>query len=125
MFKNIETMSNYAEKPFNRIFKLITCNLWNGNVEDGIEKIRNKTCQQISNQDETTCIGKATNEGLQREKFLLEGTVHKMSRESAREQCKKEFLRLKRSLKKSGEQSTNKQSTKNNNKKRKKHHQHK
>ena len=52
-------------------------------------------CQQSLNLPNTIEIGEATSKGLQKEKFLPEGTAHETSREAAREECKKEFMRLK------------------------------
>jgi len=77
------------------IFNDITIHLWNSKMEDGLDKIRNKICEETLNLDDTIDIGKATSDGIQKEKFLPQGTVHQIARNEARQQFKREFQRLK------------------------------
>jgi len=67
-------------------------------MADGLDKIRNKVCEETLNFDETIDIGKATSEGIQKEKFLPQGTVHQIARNEARQQFKREFQHLKNKI---------------------------
>ena len=89
-------------------------------------------CQQTLDFDDAVDATSATSEGIQKEKFLPQGTVHKIAREEASKQYRRDFTRLKQSIeaslnnkfskKKPSNQPPNKQNNNNNNKKKKTHH---
>ena len=61
-------------------------------------KFQNKVGQQTLDFDEITDIAQAKNEGVTKEKCLPQGTVHKITREEAAKQHKRDFARLKTSI---------------------------
>ena len=82
---------------FIKIFKLITCNIWNGKKKIAWkrqETTHAKNSQPIQHYRNSSSYKQRTST----RKFLPEGTFHKITREVVKEQCRKEFLCLKLSL---------------------------
>ena len=63
-----------------------------------MSKIQNQICQQTLDFDETIKIAEATSECIMKEKFVAQGTIHKIARGEASIQCKRDFARLKNSI---------------------------
>ena len=57
--------------------------------------VKDKICQQTLNFKKTTSLAEDTSNAISKEKLLPQGTVHKIVREEALQQCKREFRRLK------------------------------
>lgn len=93
-------VKDHTQRLFVKIFRMKTVEAWQGKLKEGMVMAKDKICQQTLNFKKTKSLAEATSNGISKEKCLPQGTVHKIAREEAREQCKRDFRRLKISVEK-------------------------
>ena len=74
---DINEIKSKVKQSYIEIFKLIAFELRNNKRKEGTESIENEICKQTLELDEHVKIGEATSAGLQKEKFVPQGTVGK------------------------------------------------
>ena len=83
-----------------KIFTSITTIIWEIRQNEGYIKIQNQVFQQTLHFDDAVDVAEATSEGVTKEKFAPQGTVHKIAREEAANQYRRDFAILKDSIEK-------------------------
>ena len=98
LFSSIEELKDLVENKTIEIFTTITTKIWDSCQTDGIQNIQNQVCQQTLDFDDAVDAAEATNEGIVKEKFVSQGTVHKIARKECAKEHKRYFNRLKDSI---------------------------
>ena len=94
------------------IFGIIGYEVQLNKVNEGMESVQNDMCQQILELVNAIEAGKATRDGILKERIAPKGPADKIAKEQAHEQHKKEVFRLKVEIKKEIEINANKNSKK-------------
>lgn len=83
-FKDTVEIHAEVQEMFNRMLLLVPMRFWNGNTEDGLDKIQTAFCQHSLELDATAGVAEAANEAISKEKFVPRGTARSMVKEESR-----------------------------------------